>query len=128
MWQIICLCLPAMTKSEQQRIFALLSEVLHACGRKPGEIDIGLFFLYALSPEEMLTVLEERLSLVIRSQELMEMPQEREEAMDLKRRIINDHIQTILAAEQGWLKRTIAQLQILNGTENSWTDGAYCSL
>jgi len=101
-----------MTQSEQQRIFALFSEALRACGRKPGEIDIGLFFLHALSPEEMLTVLEERLNLVTRSQELMEVPLEREEEMDLKQRIINDHIQTLLAAERGWLKRTIAQLQI----------------
>ena len=54
-------------------------------------------------------MLEERLDLMTRSQEWMEMPQEREEALYLKRRINNDHIQTIFAAEQGWLKRTIAQ-------------------
>src|SRR5437762_527732 len=67
MWQIICLCLPAMTKSEQREDTLLLSEVLHACGRMSGEIDTGLFFLHVLSPEEMLTVLEERLNLVTRS-------------------------------------------------------------
>jgi hypothetical protein len=114
MWQIICLCLPAMTRSEQQRIFALFSEVLRACGRKPGEIDIGLFFLHSLSPEETLTVLEERLALVARSQELMELPREKEAVQDHKQRMINDHIQTLLAAERDWLKRTITQLQIMN--------------
>jgi hypothetical protein len=42
MWQIICLCLPAVTHSEQQRFFTLFKEVLHAYGREPGEMDISL--------------------------------------------------------------------------------------
>ncbi|SRR6266566_3010813 len=114
MWQIICLCLPALTKSEQQRIFALFSEVLRACGRQPWERDIGLFFLHSLSPEETLTVLEERLDLVTRSQELMEMPHEKAAAQDHTQRIINDHIQTLLTAEHEWLKRTITQLRMMD--------------
>jgi hypothetical protein len=41
MWHIICLCLPAVTRSEQQRFFTLFKEVLHAYGREPGEMDIS---------------------------------------------------------------------------------------
>jgi hypothetical protein len=110
MWQIICLCLPAVTRSEQQRFFTLFRDALNFYGREPGEMDLGLFFLHSLSPEEALTVLEERLELVVRSQELIDQPSPDAEA-DLKQLLINDHMQTLLAAEHEWLKRTIAQLQ-----------------
>jgi hypothetical protein len=46
-----------VARSEQQRFFALFKEVLRAYGREPGEMDLGLFFLHSLSPEEALTVL-----------------------------------------------------------------------
>ncbi len=114
MWQIICLCLPAVTMSERQRFFALFSNVLRANGREPGTMDLGLFFLHMLSPEEALTVLEERLDLVVRSQNLMEQPVELASAQDVIQAAINDHIQTLLEAEHAWLKRTIARLQNTN--------------
>src|SRR5579883_583793 len=102
MWQIICLCLPAVTMSERQRFFALFSNVLRANGREPGTMDLGLFFLHMLSPEEALTVLEERLDLVVRSQNLMEQPVELASAQDVIQAAINDHIQTLLEAEHAW--------------------------
>ena len=111
MWQIICLCLPAVTMSEQQRFFSLFSNALRSFGREPGEMDLGLFFLHTLSPEESLTVLEQRLDLVIRSQDLLEQPSEKEPAQDVIQTAIDDHMRTLLAAEHSWLKRTIAQLQ-----------------
>lgn len=124
MWQIICLCLPAITMSERQRFFSLFSKTLHASGREPGEMDIGLFFLHSLSSGEALTVLEERRDLVVRSQELMQQPHplrglpEKGSAAHVIEMVIDDHIQTLLAAEHAWLERTIAQLQTLS--ENSW--------
>ncbi len=45
MCHIICLCLPAVTRSEQQRFFTLFKGVLHAYGKEPGEMDLSLFFL-----------------------------------------------------------------------------------
>lgn len=113
MWHIICLCLPAVTRSEQQRFFALFREVLRAYGREPGEMDLSLFFLHSLSHEEALTVLEERLDLVARSQELLEQQEEREPAPDHMQALITDHMQTLLAAEYTWLRHAIAQLQCL---------------
>jgi hypothetical protein len=111
MWQIICLCLPAVTMSKRQRFFALFSNALRASGREPGEMDLGLFFLHTLSPEKSLTVLEQRLDLVIRSQDLLEQPPIKELAQDVIQTAINDHMRTLLEAEHSWLKRTIAQLQ-----------------
>jgi hypothetical protein len=113
MWQIICLCLPAVTGSERQRFFALFSDVLHACGREPTDIDLSLFFLHTLSPQESLTVLEERLQLVVRSQELLGQQPALESARDIRQWMIDDHVRTLLAAEHEWLMRTIAQLQSL---------------
>ena len=111
MWQIICLCLPAVTMSERQRFFALFSNVLRASGREPGEMDLSLFFLYTLSPEESLTVLEQRLDLVIRSQDLLEQSAVQDLAHDVIQTAIDDHMRTLLAAEHAWLKRTIRRLQ-----------------
>lgn len=121
MWHIICLCLPAVTRSEQQRFFTLFKDVLCAYGREPGEMDLSLFFLHALSPEEALTVLEERLDLVVRSQELLAGPRERESAPDGMQGLITDHMRILLAAEHAWLQRAIAQFQRQPG---EWTAGS----
>ena len=120
MWHIICLCLPAVVPSEQQRFFTLFKEVLRAYGREPGEMDLSLFFLYALTPEEVLTVLEERLDLVVRSQELLAEPGKRELAPDDMQALVTDHMRTLLAAEHEWLRRAIAQFQHKSGV---WTAG-----
>jgi hypothetical protein len=111
MWQIICLCLPAVTMSERQRFFALFHSVLRSVGREPGEMDLGLFFLHALSSEEALTVLEQRLDLVIRSQDMLGQQPTSDPAQDIIQFAIDDHMRTLLAAEHSWLERTIAQLQ-----------------
>ncbi len=111
MWQTICLCLPAIMTSEQQRVFAFFNDKVHVSVRELEEMDVGLFFLHSLSPEEALTVLEERRDLVIRSQELMQHRPVKETDVDILHAAIDDHIQTLLAAERGWLERTIAQLQ-----------------
>jgi hypothetical protein len=112
MWQIICICLPAVARSERQRFFALFKDVLRAYGREPGEMDLSLFFLYGLSPEEALTVLGERLHLVARSQELLAQRGEHESALDDMQTLVTDHMRALLAAEHEWLTRTIAQLRI----------------
>src|SRR5260221_9085497 len=117
MWHIICLCLPAVTRSEQQRFVALFGDIVRAYGRAPGEMDLGLFFLYVLSPQEALTVLEERLDLVIRSRELLAQQEEREAAPDDVQALITDHMRTLLAAEHEWLQRAIAQYQRRSGLE-----------
>jgi len=114
MWQIICLCLPTVTMSERQHFFALFSNILRANGREPGAMDLGLFFLHMLSPEEALTVLEERLDLVVRSQDLLERPLEKVATQDVIQTAIDDHMRTLLEAERSWLKRTIACLQDTN--------------
>lgn len=111
MWQIICLCLPAMTLSARQHFFTLFKDVLHAFGREPGEMDLSLFFLYGLSLEEALTVLKERLRLVEYSQELWGQPGVPELMPDDMQTLITDHIRTLLAAEHEWLQRAIAQFQ-----------------
>lgn len=111
MWQIICLCLPAVTLSERQRFFTLFKDVLHAFGREPGEVDLSLFFLYGLSLEEALTVLEERLRLVERSQALLAQPEAPELTPDDMQTLIADHMRTLLAAEHEWLQRAIVQFQ-----------------
>ncbi len=111
MWQIICLCLPAVTLSERQRFFTLFKDVLKSFGREPGEMDLSLFFLYGLSPEESLTVLEERLRLVERSQVLLAQPGAPELLPDDMPGLIADHLRTLLAAEHEWLQRAIAQFR-----------------
>lgn len=109
MWQLICLCLPAVTTSERQRFFALFKDVLKSFGREPGENDLSLFFLYGLSPEESLTVLEERLWLVERSQVLLAQPGAPDHPLDDVQQLIADHMRALLAAEHDWLQRAIAQ-------------------
>jgi hypothetical protein len=108
MWQIICLCLPAATRCEQQRFFALFGDVIRTYGREPGHTDLSLSFLYTLSPLEALTVLEERLDLVQRSQELLaSAPQAGDDIQEL----ITDHLRTLLEAELTWIERAIARLR-----------------
>jgi hypothetical protein len=109
MWQVICLCLPAVTLSERQRFFALFKDVLKSFGREPGEIDLSLFFLYGLSPEESLTVLDERRRLVERSQALLAQPGAPELPPDDMQLLMADHMRTLLDAEHEWLQRAIAQ-------------------
>jgi hypothetical protein len=109
MWQIICLCLPAVTLSERQRFFAFFKDVQKSFGREPGEMDLSLFFLYGLSPEESLTVLEERLRLVERSQALLAQPGAPEFPPDDMQLLIADHMRMLLAAEREWLRHAIAQ-------------------
>jgi hypothetical protein len=113
MWHIICLCLPGITRSEQQRFFALFGDVVRASGREPSEMDLSLFFLCALAPEEALTGLEERMDLVERSQELLAEPLERILASDDVQALITDHLRMLLAAEHTWLCHAIAQVQHL---------------
>lgn len=119
MWQIICLCLPAVTLSERQRFFTLFKDVLHAFGREPGEVDLSLFFLYGLSLEEALTVLEERLRLVERSQALLAQPGAPELTPDDMQTLIADHMRTLLAAEHEWLQRAIMQFQYRAALESA---------
>ena len=97
MWQIICLCLPAVTPSERQRFFALFRNALHASGREADEMDLSLFFLHTLSSQEALTVLEERLHLVVRSQELKGQQRAMESARDIRQWVIDDHLRTLLS-------------------------------
>ena len=99
MWQIICLCLPAVTPSERQRFFTLFRNALHASGREADEMDLSLFFLHTLSSQEALTVLEERLHLVVRSQELMGQQRTMESGRDISQWVIDDHLRTLLAAD-----------------------------
>ena len=111
MWQIICLCLPAVTLSERQHFFTLFKDVLHAFGREPGEMELSLFLLYGLSLEEALTMLKERLRLVECSQELWAQPGAPELMPDEMQTPITGHIRTLLAAEYEWLPRAIVQFQ-----------------
>jgi hypothetical protein len=111
MWHIICLCLPAVTRYEQQRFFTLFRDVIRSYGREPGETDLSLSFLYTLSPAEALTVLEERLDLVARSQEILGQAHESEAEPDDMQELVTDHMRTLLAAEYTWVQRAIAQFQ-----------------
>ncbi|WP_201380657.1 hypothetical protein [Ktedonobacter sp. SOSP1-52] len=72
-----------------------------------------MFFLHTLSPQEALTVLEERLELVVRSLELMRQQPAAESIRDIRQWMIDDHLRTLLAAEREWLTHTIAHLQSL---------------
>ncbi len=111
MWHSICLCLPATTQSEQQRFLAMFGSATHNPARERERMDLGLSFLYLLSPAEALTVLEERLDLVVRSQELLIRPSTRITAPSDMRELISDHIRILLTAEHIWLKHAITQLQ-----------------
>lgn len=111
MWQIICLCLPGVTRSERQRFFTLFSDALRASGRELTEIDLSLLFLHTLSLPEALTVLEERLQLVKRSQELVRQPEKGEDIQDIKQWLIDGHLHALLEAERTWLIQAIARLQ-----------------
>jgi hypothetical protein len=117
MWHMICLCLPAVTKSEQDRFFTLFKDALRARGEVHEGLDLSLFFLRALSAEESLTVLEERLNLVVRSQELLEATMEWEERggseNDSVKEMIDDHMRSLLEAESIWLQRTIGKLHAM---------------
>lgn len=108
MWQTICLCLPATSIHERRHVFSLLNTLSPGAGNELAAVDIGLCFLPSLSPEEALTVLEERHELVIRSQELVEQPLQQQ---DIMQTAIKDHMQTLLAAERAWLERTLIQLR-----------------
>lgn len=111
MWQIICLCLPTMTRMERQRFFALLGDAVHAYDRELSEVDIGLFFLHSLTPGEALTVLQERRDLVVKSQEILTAQQAGADEGDEIDELVQDHIATLLSAELEWLERTIRRLR-----------------
>lgn len=123
MWQIICLCLPAVPKSEQQRFSALFENVSRGHKLRAHELDLSLFFLHALSPAERLTVLEERLDLVVRSQEVLETQRlEEQSTEDSMQTLMEDHMRTLLSAEQEWLERTLTRLRLLYAHNHHWTD------
>ncbi len=114
MWQLICLCLPTMTKQERQRLLALFGSVVHEQGRELGTPDFGLAFLYSLTAVEALTVLEERRELVARSREWLATQEYsssdgKEELLHL---LVHDHIHTLLEAEDAWLERAIGSLRL----------------
>ena len=100
-----------MTLSERQRFFALFKDVLKSLGREPDEMDLSLCFLYGLSPEESITVLEERLCLVERSQAVLAQPGAPELPPDGLEMLIADHMRALLAAERDWLRHAIAQFE-----------------
>lgn len=114
MWQIICLCLPTMTKEQRQRFLTLFGDVIHTYNRELGEVDLGLSFLYTLTPAEALTVLEERLDLVEHSRTILDLPPENEltDRHTMMQHLVHDHIRTLLDAERQWLQRSIQYLRV----------------
>ncbi|QBD83264.1 hypothetical protein EPA93_47805 [Ktedonosporobacter rubrisoli] len=112
MWQIICLCLPGMSKLEQQRFLLLLQDVVKTQKRSLSPVDLGLSFLDSLTPTETLTVLEQRLDLVKNSQELLSLQAtDKQEYRSITQQLIQDHICCLLSAERTWLERTIRHLR-----------------
>lgn len=125
MWQTICFCLPAVPASERQRFSALFEEVCRGHKMRASELDLSLFFLHALSPEERLTVLEERLDLVIRSQEILATQRlDEPSTVDNAQILIEDHMCALLAAEQAWLERTLTQSRLSHAREHQSMNNA----
>lgn len=118
MWQTICFCPPDMPEGERHRFLALYnrfgkSQSTEARGQELSSIDLGLSFLALLTPDEALTVLQERRDLIVSTQEWLTMQEagQRESAglMDL---LMLDHIDTLLEAERAWLERSIRRLRV----------------
>ncbi len=110
--------LSLFTRSDAQRAAALLHSVQGSATcvwRRTGRDGSQPVLPLALSPEEALTVLEERRDLVVRSQDLLAGLNEREQASDDVQALITDHMRTRLPAEYEWLLRAIAQLQHQSG-------------
>jgi radical SAM superfamily enzyme len=108
MWQVICLRLPASTTVEPP-LFSALDEAMQNGDGELCKLDVGLFFLRFLTLEEAQTVLQERLDLVLRSQEMVASSDGT--GPDEMQALVLDHIRTLLAAEQEWLERTLQHLQ-----------------
>ena len=112
MWQIICVCLPMMTKEERQHFLALFGTAARTYDRELSEVDPSLAFLYLLTPPEALTVLEERRELVVRSQAWLATQSTAGSGRNsLMHLLVHDHIHTRLSAERAWLERTIRRLR-----------------
>lgn len=114
MWQIICLCLPALTMLDQPRFYTLLHAAVQASIQEQGPVDLSLCFLPALTTEEALTVLEERRDLVLRA--LTPLAKRREDDQSECREmqlLIQDHLQALLEAELAWSDRALHRLRRL---------------
>lgn len=110
LWQLICLCLPTISQDDRRHLVELFHEALQASNLNQRAIDVGLSFLPFLTPSEAHTVLSERRQLVLQLQTYLETTRSDPDFVPLMQQLVQDHIQTLLAAEQAWLDRTLRLL------------------
>lgn len=117
MWQTICISLPSLTR-EQQHIFdQQLRLAMRDYDAEVDTIDIGLFFLRYMRPDEVALILEERRALVRRN--LIRVREDRrtrsaEAYTEMVQQIIREHIRLILCAELEWIDNTLKRLHTLH--------------
>jgi hypothetical protein len=111
MWQIMCLCLPALTIFDQLRFYTLLLAAMQAATQEQGPVDLSLCFLPALTTEEALIVLEERRDLVVRALiPFVTCGENDEPVCSGMQLLMQDHLQIMLEAELAWLDRALHRL------------------
>ncbi|GHO49625.1 hypothetical protein [Ktedonospora formicarum] len=112
MWQTICFCPPGMLEDERHHFLDLYGRYIQSGkhgAQEINQVDLGLSFLSLLTPDEALTVLQERRELITRSQEWLEC---QDQSNDVMHMLTLDHIGTMLEAERSWLERSIRHLRI----------------
>ncbi|GHO49291.1 hypothetical protein [Ktedonospora formicarum] len=117
MWQTICISLPSLTREQQCVLDQQLRLAMHNYDLETDTIDVGLFFLRYMRPDEAVLILEERRALVQRNLErvLDEYGIRKEDAYaGAVRQIIREHIRLILQAELEWIASTMRHLHELS--------------
>ncbi|GHO55885.1 hypothetical protein [Ktedonobacter robiniae] len=117
MWHTICISLPSLTREQQHTFDRQLRLALRDYDTEVDTIDIGLFFLRYMRPDETALILEERRALVQRN--LIRVHDEsrartEEEYTDIVQQIIREHIRVMLRAELEWIESTLKRLRALH--------------
>ena len=115
-----------ITPAGRAHFIALLRQVLRTFVPGMGDVDAGLFFLRQLPPAEAATLLEERQAHIAEYRAQLaaqiQMQTRGDPAHDdPAHQLVNDHLLTLLAAELGWLERTIPQLRASNSRRTPHT-------
>ncbi len=102
-----------ITEAGRQRFYTLLNQVLRSYEPAQSAVDVGLFFMRYLAPDQAAALLRQRRAVVAGCRMAVVEQCASEATRDAAHAIVNDHTLTLLDAELGWLDRAVARLEAL---------------
>ncbi len=101
-----------ITEAGREHFSHLLRNELSSYSPALSNVDACLFFLHYVKPEEAITLLTDRYTIVMNHRQQVLLQIEKQQLHDSAHQLVNDHKLTLLDAELRWLERTIEHLRI----------------